>query len=473
VFLTQAVLFAAISRRRLVDGDEGFYLMTARLVGEGRLPYHDFLLTQTPLVPYVYAAWMKLAGTTWLAARLLSALLTAGLGTAIFVEVRRQTAKTAAALAAVFLFATSTHVFAWMPLVKTYALSALLLFLAYRAAARGRSWLWAGLLLGLAADARLYLVAALPVFLWWAWRSIEPANRASACWRMLAGLTAAVAPNLLLVARNPDTWFFDNIGFHAIRSDAGLIGGLGWKLRTLAALYLGRWDGNGIQIVLLTAVVILLLRKGQPKPEARLALALGLWLGMICLLPTPPFVQYFCVMMPFLVVFAASAGASLGRPVAMMVMALFALSAVPDWQRFLGGGEQVAGVLEPRLARNWTLESVEQVSKEIDARLHPGERVLSLWPGFLFQTRAEAFPGLENNAGMYLAERLNAEQQSRYRIRSAREALGDIAGRRSRIVVLGNYEYALPGGPDFARALAEAGYRVERRIGETTLWSAP
>lgn len=127
VFLAQFSIFLTISRWRLVDGDEGFYLLTSRLVTEGKLPYHDFLLTQMPMLPYVYGWWMHFAGMTWLSARLLSAILSGALGAALYSEVRQQTGKCAAGLLAVLLFVSSTHVFAWFTVVKTYALSTLLL----------------------------------------------------------------------------------------------------------------------------------------------------------------------------------------------------------------------------------------------------------------------------------------------------------------------------------------------------------
>jgi hypothetical protein len=55
VFCTCFFLF--IARHRLIDGDEGFYLMASRLVLEHKTPYLDFLYTQAPLLPYAYGHW--------------------------------------------------------------------------------------------------------------------------------------------------------------------------------------------------------------------------------------------------------------------------------------------------------------------------------------------------------------------------------------------------------------------------------
>src|SRR3954447_2960911 len=108
-FAVQFGVFLVIARLRVADGDEGFYLMAARLVVEGKLPYHDFLLTQMPLLPYVYGAWMSLAGMTWVSARTLSAILAATLGTAVFTEVYKQTGRRAAGVIAMFLYLSSIH----------------------------------------------------------------------------------------------------------------------------------------------------------------------------------------------------------------------------------------------------------------------------------------------------------------------------------------------------------------------------
>src|SRR5207245_9405636 len=60
--ILMAAVFVPMSLYRLVDGDEGTYLLVSRLVAEGQLPYHDFFYRQMFLLPYVYGAWMQLVG---------------------------------------------------------------------------------------------------------------------------------------------------------------------------------------------------------------------------------------------------------------------------------------------------------------------------------------------------------------------------------------------------------------------------
>src|SRR5689334_11737193 len=91
VFASELFFFTAVAWHRFVDGDEGFYLLASRLVLEHKKPYVDFFYTQAPLLPYVYGIWDKLAGVTWTSAKLLSALLTAGLGTLVAQHIYNET----------------------------------------------------------------------------------------------------------------------------------------------------------------------------------------------------------------------------------------------------------------------------------------------------------------------------------------------------------------------------------------------
>src|SRR2546428_4179068 len=91
--ILMAAVFVPMSLYRIVDGDEGTYLLVSRLVAEGQLPYHDFFYPQMFLLPYVYGPWMKLVGYSWYGARLLSAVFSVMLGLLVY----RQTALVAGA----------------------------------------------------------------------------------------------------------------------------------------------------------------------------------------------------------------------------------------------------------------------------------------------------------------------------------------------------------------------------------------
>ena len=84
-------IFWIVARIRVVDLDEGFYLVSSKLAAGGQVPYLDFFFHQSPLVPFVYGAWLKVFGATWASARGLSALMAAAAGCIVFEFVRRET----------------------------------------------------------------------------------------------------------------------------------------------------------------------------------------------------------------------------------------------------------------------------------------------------------------------------------------------------------------------------------------------
>jgi 4-amino-4-deoxy-L-arabinose transferase-like glycosyltransferase len=247
-----------------IDGDEGFYLLASRLVMQHKAPYLDFFYTQAPLLPYAYAAWFRFTGISWFAARVFAALQTAVLGGLIYEHVCRETGKWIAGLAAVVLFASSSFIFAWFPIVKTFPLAALFLFLAYvifvRRSQSSSGW-WiaaAGVLFGLSVDTRSYVVAVAPVFLWWIFRQ----NRMRWLVRLLwfaGGFAIGIIPSLILFFASPDAFLFNNLGYHAMRSKAGLIGLWQDKVMVLLATFGGRFTGFQFSVLTLTCVGFIVL----------------------------------------------------------------------------------------------------------------------------------------------------------------------------------------------------------------------
>jgi hypothetical protein len=476
IFLGQVIPFLVMARYRLIDGDEGFYLMASRLVFESRIPYRDFFFTQMPLTPYLYGSWMLVTGYSWIAARALSAVLAATLGTLIFSIVAAHTRSRSSGLFAVFLFLSSTLVYAWFPIVKTFAASGLFLMLAF-ALLRGTT-LTSGLFLGLAVDARLYLAGVLPLFLWWVYRDRNSRTR------FLAGFAIGILPNLIFLMLDANAFVFGNLLFHGLRSNSGIIGNFPQKLQVLEQLLLGRGAGNGLQILLLILVGACLTRKLQDSPMRR-ALHLAVLLGGLSLLPTPSYVQYFCLCVPFLIVAAVgagsvalrairSAGAKRLAGVATATLAfVYAAAASGNVARFIETGEGVNGIRDQALAPNWKVDTVRSVAHAIDQFAVPGERVLSLWPGYIFASKAAPFPGLENNTGRERVDALRAGDAARFHILPQEEVERQIAQHTPRIVVIGNQESMFVAAFPYVEMLNRSGYSPVYSILGASIWLAP
>ena len=494
VFLFQLVLFQAIARHRLIDGDEGFYLMASKLVFEHKVPYRDFIFAQMPLFPYIYGLWMQIIGYSWVSARMLSALLASLAGTVLYAQVCAATKRFGAGLLAVALFASSTLVFAWFTIAKTYALSAVLLLFAFFAFARrpagdlNRTAAIAGLLLGFATDARLYLLGLAPVYLWWICQDAGPQRRLRPVLWFLAGFAIAVLPNLYFVILDPKAYIFGNLLFHGIRSDAGLVGNIGQKFLTLAKLVLTGEGGNGVQMTLLLGAVLMSIGRVKDRSAAAWrTLQIAMALALVSCLPTPTYIQYFCLCVPFLILAAVcSASALLDslRPArtrrlaaagATVLVALFAATAAKDYARFSETGEGLHGTRWRGRASDWKIDTVRAVSRGIDQLTAPGERIMGFWPGYYLESRASPLPGFESDTGRDHGDILSPGELSRYHIVSARQIATMLASHNPRLVVLGNQE-SLPvqiESEPYEGMLVRSGYVVVRRIGHTSFWMAP
>jgi hypothetical protein len=491
VVLIQFCFFLVISRSRLIDGDEGFYLMASRLVFEHKVPYRDFFFTQMPLLPYVYGLWMQVAGATWIAGRALSAIFTTLLGAAMYVHVCRETGRWAAGLVTAVLFVFSTYIFGWLPAVKTFALSSLLLFVAYAGIARyaakypKRVFALGGLLLGLSADARLYFAGLLPLLMLWIFIAPEIRERRMALLWLLGGFAIAVLPNLYFLAIAPDAYIFGNIGIHSVRSREGLIGGIGGKLDALQVLLLTRGSGNGFQIgilFILSGFLIFL----KNSPATRLAFYIAGLTTLISLMPTPSHGQYFCVPVPFLIVAVVCSVSGLLRRLpkgtgrrwvmagSVILLAAFIGVSFKDFGRFMRSGVGMEGIL-PSLVVNYKVDSVIAMSKRIDEIASRGEPVMCLWPGYVVQTKASPAPGFENNTGRDYTRQISPERMVKFHIVPQRQLEAQIAAHIPSLVVVGNQEsmYAGFDAESYERVLQQSGYRRDYVVGSASLWLAP
>jgi hypothetical protein len=486
VLLLQVGFFSFIALHRFVDGDEGFYLLASRLVLMHKKPYLDFLFEQAPLLPYVYGLWLKCFGLSWISAKFFSALLTALLGTLLYEDACRQTQNCVAGLSAVIMFATSTLIFGFFPVVKPYSLAGLLLFAAYVVVSRigttSRGWLLGagGLLFGFSVETRSYLVLLTPVFILWILRNVCVATRWRAIRWFLGGMLVSNLPALCLFFCSPDKFLFSNIGFHAIRSDGGLIGMWEQKLVVLLVTFLGGWESNGIQTSILFFISLGLLftireqKQHEQKHRPRLAFQIAVVLGIISLLPTPVHPQYFCLCIPFLLLSTVCALSEFIADLESRRAKLFAAAScagllviylgasINDFRRYLVTGTGVPGVELSVESTDWKLQRIIEVSGAINEVVRPGESVASFWPGYIFQTKANPFPGFEADYGLLVAGKITAEQRARYHVLSASDIEADFAAHRPRIVVLRN-QIPLQGGK-LLRTLLETENALRRSL---------
>ena len=483
VSLIAFLWFAPLALQRLIARDEGYYLYAAKLVTQGRLPYADFFYPQMPLLPYVYGAWMWFAGFSWTSGRLFAAVVSSVLTVLVFAFCSKRWGGVQGIAAAVF-FAGSTLVFSWYATVQTYSLTALFVFSSYCLIYLGHSRFTAGILFGLACLTRLPIAPAGLVLLWQLWRTGARAWRSECCW-FLAGASLALSPAVLFLAAFPEQFIFNNLGYHLIRTglepeeiaDKRLVifevfAGLSSTEKTSTAQFEFLFY---LQIVYLAACAFL---KKVPGAAALMVLVL---FG-VSFVPSPPYVQYAALWMPFAVLVAFEFNEMFSAPVRgrltirlrrllIPALALLYFWGVPaDLKNYSLTGRGVIGI--GANAESWNLHAIEGVSRQIDDLVGPDEVVLSMWPGYLVASHAQSVPGAENHFAFNVARKgsLSARELKQFNILSL-PALKKIVSERAVALIV-----AVPARrkKNFISILAgRSGYAALPSAGNVVIYARP
>ena len=117
-----AIICAIFAWLGVVNGDEGWFAVSARLVSQGRLPYRDFSFPQGPAYAYLLAPFVRLVPSLY-TARALSVVLTAVSVGLLITTAYRVGGKWAARASGLALLATIPSLPYWLSITKTYALS--------------------------------------------------------------------------------------------------------------------------------------------------------------------------------------------------------------------------------------------------------------------------------------------------------------------------------------------------------------
>lgn len=490
VSVVLSFIFVPLSLQRLIAQDEGYYALAAKLVTQGRLVYRDFFYPQMPALPYVYGIWMKVFGFSWESGRALSAVLAVAIGLMLFQYLRHKCGS-AAALAGVFLYATSSMVFPWFCLMKTYALSTVLLFGAYflceMPSRISKEWraILVGLLCGLTVNVRLFFAVLFPVLLWALWRQeLDHKARLKIAAVALAGFAVTFLPHIYFLAALPDAYWFNNLGYHFIRSARNA--GEEWQAKAVVLSIIlglkGTKQFTGYQLPLLIYGTILFAGlQIRSYKTLDLAVPISLILFAVSFLPSPSYVQYFSALTPFLIVasvrlmhhfFTALIAAPLpgARGVAGVLLAVFLLAYSygfkSDVIKYTRTGDGVIGIGNSDAAKELNITAVSTVSREID-RVNPGGPVISLWPGYFLPGNAQALAGLENHFGWQVADRISVEKRRQYGIMTPGEILTAIAtGSVNTVVLRGRNK-------KYLHALEHGGYKVASQVRKTSVFVIP
>ena len=192
--------------------DEPWYLTASRLVTSGKLPYRDFVFTQTPLLPYVYGILLGMAGPSLWTGRFISVLLST-LAVALAMSLARRAAGNGAAFLTLLWLSVTPAILYYLVIVKTYSLTVVLVLLAlywlFKDGGYSPSLFAFGSVLaaGLAAMTRISFAPVVGVlFLYWVWRGNW---KASGLAILLVTLGA-----LWFVYQSNGNFYFDAVEYH-------------------------------------------------------------------------------------------------------------------------------------------------------------------------------------------------------------------------------------------------------------------
>ena len=472
--ILMAAVFVPMSFFRLIDDDEGAYLLVSRLVVEGRLPYHDFFYPQMFLLPYVYGAWMKLVGYSWYGARLLSAFFSIALGLLLY----RQAAHLAGArvwgvLAAV-LFTFTSLAFGWYPIIKTFVLPTLLLFAAYAVLSTPSRWKWlaSGALLGLATDCRVYVIAVVPAFVVELYLTEEDVkHRVMQLARFGVGLVLALLPNELFFLIEPDTFLFNIVWNQVIRTDLGFLGGMKQKIKTVRQLLAidGAEGVTSFQFLLIFFLnVVAWVSAALSRERPALASTIAVSLLLVSLVPTPVYAQYFCMPIPFLVINAVAFLAKLAREgsgprlrhVLVSLTIIYVLVSPFDLYHYTLGRSNLADTRLP---------TIRAVGRAIDREVRAGRPfAISLWPGYLVETRASILPGMENHWAMMFSRSVTPHEAEQFKLMSYPALVRHFQQHTVDVIVIGDWA----SDSQWMRPLiVKNGYVIKDRIASTEIYT--
>jgi hypothetical protein len=404
--------------------DEGFHLLAAQLIDNGRTPYIDFCFPQTLLNAYWNAGWMRLFGQTWRVTHIAAAVLIAG-GVYLITEftfkrfpVRHW--RFPCALAVAGLTGFNDIVVQFGPIAQAYASGLFLSVAAFRLAVSAiwrETTLWAlasGLCAGAAAGSTLLTAPVAPVLLLWLFIYNVKGARWSKAFSFCFGCVIPFAPMIRLFAQAPKQTFFNIVQYQAIFRRVRWGGATTHDIEALTA-----WLDStpALLLGLLALAGFLFLRKQsawerQPRAEFYLCAWLSGALIFYIAVAHPTFQRYFIFAVPFCSVLA--------------VVGLYAVGsrlASPDrpfWPTVVLGTLLVLSLgrmlFDNRDATTW--KDYEEIARKIrevtppDARLYADEQVY-------FLLRRTPPPGMEFSYSHKLD--LPPQQEALFHIVSERE----------------------------------------------------
>ena len=446
-FTLMLAFFFYISQERLAAGDEGFYLSAAKLWAEGKSLYLDFFFPQMPLMPWVYGFMFKIIGTSWISARLVSAILSAACGLVIFIALRPHGQK--ASWLGALLFASHSMIFPWYPVAKSNSLAMLCLIVSFYLTfylikqVQQRHLLsillLGGIFFGLSIEARLFFAGIGPVFaLLIAINSSTWRSRLVNVLVFTVGTFVALIPCFVLMIKDFDIFWFNNLGYHLIRDVNSQEIRVAEKITILKTIFSLR---DAVQIegfqFLLLFIFSAIYQIIYWKRAQRISEPFIFGIGMIILnfIPTPSYVQYFGTAAPFFVLGATPIIASFSSIGVLVFLVGYLAFAPLDYRKYTKTGEGVLGITQGDQQYK-KIKALKEIGEAISREVPLGTPVLTDWPGLLIDSHATFYPRVENQFGKKFASRIFSNQRAKYKIATIGEIKNFVFRKSTQFILI-------------------------------------
>jgi len=333
----------------------------------------------------------------------------------------------------------------------------------------------------LSVQVRLFFIVAAPILGLWLWRCGEDKpNRLP--WLLASGFVIGSVPSLLFLLVAPLHFSFDTLVYHSVRNPFGLIAQSDQKLGVVAQLVLGTTGRRPTQFSMLFAAVppgILLGKK--LNDTSKVGIMISIALGIVSVLPTPTFVQYFCVLVPFLIISLVGSLEALirslrnrshQRAVGMVLLAFSLLYAGWATTRMDGlfiGAEMAPGPDSGTGPHDWKIPTIERVASITEEHTRPDALVVSKWPGYLLTANRRIYPGMENQFSLDSSMRIPPEQAARYRMMRESDVGEAIADPATEAVIIGNWSHKRT--ISYAEVLDTNNYRLVGQVGNADVFA--
>ena len=237
----------------------------------------------------------------------------------------------------------------------------------------------------------------------------------------------------------------------------------------------------GLQFAMLLALnLVALARTLSATRRVPTSFLVTFALGAVSILPTPTFEQYFSTAVPFMIInvmYLPSLGGLRRRPshavrrVGIAAMALVSFvyvgAGVADAYSYTSSG-RILSLPPEYTVSDWRIGTVTRISRAIHRYRVPGCPVLTWWPGYLVESGATIFHGLEHETADFTL-RLSAQERLRYQVISEVEIVQALSARRAGIVVVGNL-VDTASQRRYEQLLAQHGYSVRARVGRSWIF---